>query len=67
MIETFRSGGEFELPEDTISFDQQPEGILELPSSIGFGFALNNANWKILVDYKNINWEEYRLLEEMMI
>ncbi len=64
LIETFRSGGEFELPEDTISFEKQPEGILELPSSIGFGFALNNANWKILVDYKNINWEEYRLLEE---
>ena len=64
LIETFRSGGEFELPEDTISFEKQPEGILELPSSIGFGFALNNDNWKILVDYKNVNWEEYRLLEE---
>lgn len=64
LIETFRSGGEFELPEDTISFEKQPEGILELPSSIGFGFALNNDNWKILVDYNNVNWEEYRLLEE---
>ena len=61
LIETFRSGGEFELIEDTISFDQQPGGSLELPTSVGFGVAFNNEQWKIMADYKNENWEEYSL------
>ena len=61
LIETFRSGGEFELIEDTISFDQQPGGSLELPTSVGFGVALSNEQWKIMADYKNENWEEYSL------
>ena len=60
LIETFRSGGEFELIEDTISFDQQ-SGSLELPTSMGFGLALSNEQWKIMADYKSDNWEEYNL------
>ena len=46
LIETFRSGGEFELIEDTISFDQQLGGSLELPTSMGFGLALVMSNGK---------------------
>ena len=61
LIETFRSGGEFELIEDTISFDQQLGGSLELPTSMGFGLALSNEQWKIMADYKSDNWEEYNL------
>ena len=61
LIETFRSGGEFELIEDTISFDQQSGGSLELPTSVGFGVALSNEQWKIMADYKSENWEEYSL------
>jgi hypothetical protein len=61
LIETFRSGGEFELIEDTISFDQQLGGSLVLPTSMGFGFALSNEHWKIMADYKSDNWEEYNL------
>lgn len=60
LIETFRSGGEFELIEDTISFDQQ-FGSLELPTSMGFGLSLTNDQWKIMADYKSDNWEEYNL------
>ena len=60
LIETFRSGGEFELIEDTISFDQQ-FGSLELPTSMGFGLSLSNEQWKIMADYKSDNWEEYNL------
>ena len=60
LIETFRSGGEFELIEDTISFDQQ-FGSLELPNSMGFGLSLSNEHWKIMADYKSDNWEEYNL------
>ena len=61
LIETFRSGGEFELIEDTISFDQQLDGTLQLPTSMGLGLAINNEHWKIMADYKNDNWEEYEL------
>ena len=61
LIETFRSGGEFELIEDTISFDQQLGGTLVLPTSMGFGLALSNEQWKIMADYKSDNWEEYNL------
>ena len=61
LIETFRSGGEFELIEDTISFDQQLGGTLLLPTSMGFGLALSNEQWKIMADYKSDNWEEYNL------
>lgn len=61
LIETFRSGGEFELIEDTISFDQQLGGSLVLPTSMGFGLALSNEQWKIMADYKSDNWEEYNL------
>ena len=61
LIETFRSGGEFELIEDTISFDQQLGGSLELPTSMGFGIALSNEQLKIMADYKSDNWEEYNL------
>ncbi len=61
LIETFRSGGEFELIEDTISFDQQLGGSLVLPTSMGFGLALSNEHWKIMADYKSDNWEEYNL------
>ena len=61
LIETFRSGGEFELIEDTISFDQQLGGSLVLPTSMGFGLALSNEQWKIMADYKSDNWEEYTL------
>ena len=61
LIETFRSGGEFELIEDTISLDQQLGGSLELPTSMGFGLALSNEKWKIMADYKSDNWEEYNL------
>ena len=61
LIETFRSGGEFELIEDTISFDHQVGGTLLLPTSMGFGLALSNEQWKIMADYKSDNWEEYNL------
>ena len=61
LIETFRSGGEFELIEDTISFDQQLGDSLVLPTSMGFGLALSNEQWKIMADYKSDNWEEYNL------
>ena len=61
LIETFRSGGEFELIEDTISFDQQLGDSLVLPTSMGFGLALSNEQWKIMADYKSDNWEEYTL------
>jgi len=61
LIETFRSGGEFELIEDTISFDQQLGGSLVLPTSMGFGLALSNEQWKIMANYKSDNWEEYNL------
>lgn len=61
LIETFRSGGEFELIEDTISFDQQLGGSLKLPTSMGFGLAISNEQWKIMADYKSDNWEEYSL------
>lgn len=61
LIETFRSGGEFELIEDTISFDQQLGGSLVLPTSKGFGLALSNEQWKIMADYKTDNWKEYNL------
>ena len=61
LIETFRSGGEFDLIEDTISNDKQLGGTLELPSSIGYGLNLSNFNWKIMVDYRNNNWKEYKL------
>ena len=61
LIETFRSGGEFELIEDTISFDQQLGGSLVLPTSMSFGLALSNEQWKIMADYKSDNWEEYNL------
>ena len=63
LIETFRIGGEFELIEDTLSFNQQLGGSLELPTSMGFGLALNNEQWKILLDYKSDNWEEYNLFD----
>ncbi|MFL2569305.1 MAG: hypothetical protein ACJ0QH_01205 [Flavobacteriales bacterium] len=61
LIETFRSGGEFELIEDTISFDQQLGGSLVLPTSMGFGLALSNEQWKIMADFKSDDWEEYNL------
>ncbi len=61
LIETFRSGGEFELIEDTISFDQLLGGSLELPTSMGFGIAMSNEQLKIMADYKSENWEEYNL------
>ena len=40
LIETFRSGGEFDLIEDTISYEKQLGGTLVLPSSIGYGLNL---------------------------
>jgi len=61
LIETFRSGGEFDLIEDTISHEKQLGGTLELPSSIGYGLNLTNYNWKIMVDYRSNNWNEYKL------
>ena len=63
LIETFRSGGEFELIEDTILFEKEIDGLLELPKSMGFGLALNNDNWKIMIDYRTDNWESYSLFD----
>ena len=64
LVETFRSGGDFELIEDTISFDQQLGGILKLPTSVAFGLALNNDHWKVMADYRTNNWSDYRLFGE---
>ena len=61
LIETFRSGGEFDLIEDTINYDKLLGGVLELPSSVGYGINLGNNHWKIMIDYRNNNWKEYKL------
>ena len=31
---------------------------------MGFGFALNNEEWKILADYRTENWKDYTLFGE---
>ena len=64
LIETFRSNGNFDSVEDTVSFEKLNDGNLILPSTMGFGFALNNEEWKILADYRTENWKDYTLFGE---
>ena len=64
LIETFRSSGDFDLVEDTVSFNKKSDGSLKLPSSLGFGLALNNDQWKVMADYRTDNWEDYRLFNQ---
>lgn len=64
LIETFRNSGNFEIVEDTVSFEKLKDGSLVLPSSMGFGLALNNDKWKLLADYRSDTWEDYRLFGE---
>jgi hypothetical protein len=64
LVETFRSAGDFDLIEDTVSFDQQLDGNLELPTSMGFGLALKNEQWKVMADYRTDYWSDYRLFGE---
>jgi hypothetical protein len=50
--------------EDTVSFNKKSDGSLKLPSSLGFGLALNNDQWKVMADYRTDNWEDYRLFNQ---
>lgn len=57
VLRTFSGNIDFGTIKDTISFDDDVDEIIQLPSEFGFGISLEKQNkWLLAVDYKTSNW-----------
>ena len=57
IIRTFSGNIEFGTVKDTVSFIDDVEDIIQLPSELGVGISIEKQNkWLIAVDYKMSDW-----------
>ena len=45
---------------DTVTFNREQQGIINLPSSYTFGFTVTNDHWVVGADIDYANWAAYR-------
>lgn len=57
ITRTFSGSADFGTIKDTSRFIDNVDGIVQLPSELGFGVSLEKPNkWLLAVDYKTTNW-----------
>ncbi|MDF1672668.1 MAG: hypothetical protein P1U41_04140 [Vicingaceae bacterium] len=57
LTRTFTGNIDFGSVKDTVEYIDDVEGVIQLPSELGFGFSLEkNKKWLIAADFKSADW-----------